>query len=81
LPEFEYADSFEVRRVRHDGSIKWGGTTVFMSSAVAGGSVGVEALDDVCHQLHLRPMPLGLVHCSIRPTKDVSGSGWVPPTH
>jgi len=62
LSEFEYDDSFEIRRVRRDGSIKWSGTTVFVNSAMAGESVGIEALEDGHHRLHLGPMPLGLVH-------------------
>ena len=62
LSEFEYDDSFEIRRVRRDGSIKWSGTTVFVNSAMAGESVGVEALEDGHYRLHLGPMPLGLVH-------------------
>ena len=45
LPEHEYPDDFEVRRVRRDGSIKWRRGYVFVGEAMAGELVGVEDLE------------------------------------
>ena len=62
LPDHEYAAGFEVRRVRSDGSMKWGGSYVFVGEAMRGEIVGVEPVDNgVCH-VHLGPMRLGALH-------------------
>ena len=36
LPVFEYVETFEVRKVRTDGTMKWNGEHVFIGEAVAG---------------------------------------------
>jgi putative transposase len=41
LREPEYADHEEVRRVRHNGEIKWQGRTIYISEALAGEPVGL----------------------------------------
>jgi putative transposase len=41
LREPEYGDHEEVRRVRHNGEIKWQGQTIYISEALAGEPVGV----------------------------------------
>jgi len=62
LPEHEYDDAFEIRRVRRDGSMKWGGGFVFVGEALAGEQVGVEDVDDGHWHVHLGPMRLGVLH-------------------
>jgi len=62
LPEHEYDDAFEVRRVRRDGSMKWGGGFVFLGEALAGELIGVEDVDGGHWHVHLGPMRLGVLH-------------------
>lgn len=61
IPEHEYADRFEVRRVRPDGAIKWAGGRVFVGEALAGELVGLEDVAG-CWHVHLGPMRLGRLH-------------------
>jgi transposase InsO family protein len=62
LPEHEYPDGFELRRVRRDGSIKWSGCFVFVGEAMAHETIGVEQVDDGRWHVHLGPMRLGVLH-------------------
>jgi len=62
LAEHEYPDHYEVRRVRKDGAMKWGGGFIFVGEAMAGELVGVEPRDDDHWRVHLGVMPLGVVH-------------------
>ena len=62
LPEHEYADTLEVRRVRKDGSMKWDRGYVFIGEAMAGELVGLETVDDGHWHVHLGPMRLGVLH-------------------
>jgi hypothetical protein len=62
LPEFEYVDIFEVRRVRTDGTIKWEGDHVFIGEAMSGELVGLEPVRAVDWHIHLGCMRLGVLH-------------------
>lgn len=62
LPEHEYVDEFEVRRVRRDGSMKWAGSLVFVGEALRHEAVGLEPIDDGVWHVHLGPMRLGALH-------------------
>jgi integrase-like protein len=62
LPEHEYSDTFEVRRIRTDGCMKWGGDHVFVGQAMARELVGLEAVDEGQWRVHLGPMCLGVLH-------------------
>lgn len=75
LPEHEYGDAFEVRRVRRDGSIKWAGGFVFVGQAIAHELVGLEAVEDGFWHLHLGPMRLGVLHERSRTVVPVSDDG------
>jgi len=57
-----YADDFEVRRVRHDGSIKWKHREVFVGSALEGELVGLDAVDECNWSVHLGPLEIGYLH-------------------
>ena len=61
-PEFEYADIFEVRRVRTDGTIKWEGEHVFVGAAMSGELIGIEPVGDVDWHVHVGGMRLGVLH-------------------
>lgn len=60
--EHSYADGLDPRRVRPDGSIKWGGALVFVGEAFGGEVVGIEAVDDGRWHVHLGPLRLGMLH-------------------
>lgn len=62
LAEHEYPDPYEVRRVRRDGTMKWGGGFIFVGEAMAGELVGVEPKDEDHWHVHLGVMPLGVLH-------------------
>jgi len=62
LPDHEYPDEYEVRRVRRDGSMKWKQGYVFIGEALAGELVGVEPVDNGNWLIHLGPMLMGVLH-------------------
>ena len=66
LPEYEYGDQLEVRRVRHDGSMKWCSRFIFVGETLAGELVGVERERDGPRSLFLGPMRIGIVHERVR---------------
>jgi transposase InsO family protein len=57
--EPEYAPDWPVRRVRHNGEIKWQGELVFLGQALAGEPIGLEPIDDGRWQAHYGPIALG----------------------
>jgi len=75
LPEHEYADEFEVRRIRRDGSMKWGGGFIFVGEAMSGELVGIEPLVDGHWKIHLGPMPLGVLHERLRTVLPLPSDG------
>ena len=62
LPEHEYPEGFEERRVRRDGSMKWAGGYAFVGEAMAGETIGLKDSDDGHWHVHLGPMRLGVLH-------------------
>ena len=54
--------SFEVRRVRSTGQIKWHGNLIFVSEALIGEPVGLKQIDDARWQLLFCNMPLGVIN-------------------
>lgn len=62
LPEHSYADDFEPRSVRRDGSIKWDGEFVFVGEAFAGEIIGIQSVDEGLWHVHLGPLRLGVLH-------------------
>ncbi len=61
VSEHEYADGFEVRRVRQDGMMKWAGGQIFVGQALAGELIGLRSGDGHWY-VHLGPMRLGVLH-------------------
>jgi transposase InsO family protein len=59
LIEFEYSEGFELRRVRHNGEIKWGGGLTYVCESLAGEMVGLEPRDDGTLGLFFGSLRLG----------------------
>lgn len=72
LPDHEYGEHLEARRVRLDGSMKWCGRFVFVGEALAGEVVGVERDGDEQRALYLGPMQIGLINERARTVMPVS---------
>ena len=61
LPPVCYDALHQVRRVRTDGSIKWGGRLVFVSGALRGQEVGIAPTTAGDWEVRFADIPLGLV--------------------
>jgi putative transposase len=61
LREPEYPAEHQVRRVRHNGEIKWRGSTIYIHQALAGEPVGLVELDAGRWSVHYGPLELGLI--------------------
>jgi putative transposase len=61
LPDVEYPGHFEVRMVRHNGTIKWRGSHPYVSDALIGEPVGLEAVDNDKWLLRFSNIPLAII--------------------
>ncbi|HEV2613377.1 MAG TPA: integrase core domain-containing protein [Gammaproteobacteria bacterium] len=61
LPEINYADHFEVRRVRSNGEIKLQGKKYFVSELLYGEPIGLEPIDDGKVLVYFAKLKLGLI--------------------
>ena len=61
LPDVDYPQSYQVRRVRTDGSIKWQGQLIYVSTALAGENAGLEAIGNDQWQLYFAKLALGVL--------------------
>ena len=59
VPELEYADEFEVRRVSQQGSIRWRGERTFISEVFRHEPLGLKPLDERWLQIYYGPVLLG----------------------
>lgn len=59
LPEVQYPDHFQIRRVRGSGEIKWDGQWLFMSDALIREPVGFELVGDGVWVVHFGPLDIG----------------------
>jgi transposase InsO family protein len=59
LHEPDYPTDYEVRRVRHNGDIKWRGGRIFLSEALIGEPVGIAETDEDIHLVYYGPIHLG----------------------
>jgi len=66
LREPDYPDNAEIRRVRHNGEIKWQGDTLYVGQVLCGEPVGCLPLDDGRWQLRYGPLDLGIIDASGR---------------
>jgi putative transposase len=66
LAAVQYPGHFEVRQVRTSGEIKWQGSRVYLSEALAGEPVGLEALSDRHWKISFGPIALALFDAHTR---------------
>ena len=57
-PEVNYAHGVTIRRVRHNGEIKWKGRKLYLSEVLAGEPVGLEQIDDRYWSVSFGPQQL-----------------------
>jgi transposase InsO family protein len=73
----DYPDDHEVRRVRHNGEIKWRGETVYINQALAGEPVGLEERRDGAWSVRYAAIELGRIEPRgerlIQPKKPTGG--------
>jgi transposase InsO family protein len=62
LREPDYPAEAEVRRVRHNGTIKWQGEHLFVSEVLKGEPVGIYALDEDVHLVRYAHVVLGTIN-------------------
>ena len=60
LPEVVYPDHWQVRRVRHNGEIRWRGELLFVCELLSGEPIGLEETHDGW-TLHFGPVPLATI--------------------
>jgi len=56
-----YPSDYQLRRVRHNGEIKWAGELIFVSLPLIGEIVGVKQTDNGDAELYFGPVPLGVI--------------------
>jgi transposase InsO family protein len=61
LPEPDYPQEADVRRVRSNGEIKWGGQLIFVSTALVGERVAIEETDDEQLLMRFYDTPIGVI--------------------
>lgn len=61
LPELVYSDTLQIRRVRFNGSIKWGGQHIFLSTTLAGEDVALEESETGRWSVQFGPLMLGMI--------------------
>jgi putative transposase len=66
IREPEYGPNHEVRRVRHDGGLKWRGSQVFVSETLRGEPVGIELAGDDQWAVRYGPLLLGHIDAKNR---------------
>lgn len=61
LREPEYSADHEVRRVRHNGEIRWQGNTIYINAALVGEPVGLLEDDEGSWPVSYGPIKLGVI--------------------
>ena len=61
LPDVSYPDSFIVRKVRQNGSIKWHSQLIFISYSLVGEPIGLERIDDQRWRVYFVQQPIGIL--------------------
>jgi putative transposase len=78
LREPHYGPDHEVRRVRHNGEIRWQGNTIYISAALIGEPVGLTESADGGWNVHYGPIALGIIaHSDNRLRKPKKARGRV----
>ncbi len=58
LPEIEYPDYYKIRKVHHQGDLKWKGQHVYLSSTLAREYVGLKQIDDQTYEIYFDKIKL-----------------------
>lgn len=58
LPEMTYPDDMVVRRVHHQGDLKWKGQQVYLSASLARELIGLRQIDDIIWDIYFGPIRL-----------------------
>jgi transposase InsO family protein len=61
LPEPDYPKEADIRRVRSNGEIKWGGTLLFVSTAIIGELIAIEETDSGELRMRFYDTPIGVI--------------------
>lgn len=61
VPELDYGDDFEVRRISQQGSLKWGGERTFVSEIFAYEWIGLRALNERYFEVCYGPVTVGFL--------------------
>ena len=61
IPELDYGDNIEVRRVSQQGSLKWNGERTFVSEIFAYEWLGLRALNERCFEVLYGPVTVGFL--------------------
>jgi putative transposase len=56
-----YPPDYQLRRVRHNGEIKWAGQLIFLSTPLIGELVGVKETDTGDAELYFGSVPLAII--------------------
>jgi putative transposase len=78
LREPNYGPDHAVRRVRHNGEIRWQGNTIYISGALIGEPIGLIESQDGGWRVHYGPIALGIIaHGDDRLSKPKKARGRV----
>jgi transposase InsO family protein len=61
LSDIEYPQNYIVRRVKDNGCIKWRGTELYLSGALAGEQIGLKQADNDTWKIYFSFYPLGML--------------------
>jgi putative transposase len=73
LPALEYPRHYELRRVSHNGGIRWHTRWVNVSQTLGGEWIGLTEIDDGEWDVYFGPLRLGRFHERILTIEDVLG--------
>lgn len=59
LPELEYPDGYQLRRISQQGSMRWHVERTFLSEVLAREVVGLKAIAEDCYEVYWGPILLG----------------------
>ena len=62
VPKIEYANDVSVRKVRHNGEIKWKGKLIYVSEALAGEPVALKQKEEHLWEIRFSFYPLGVLN-------------------
>lgn len=73
LPALTYPAHYEVRRVSHNGGIRWQSAWVNVSQTLGGEEIGLIEIDDGEWDVYFGPLRLGRFHERTRQIEDANG--------